>query len=302
MSSIPGIDSRAPERTETSSGSPASPSRRPARASRRASASRPRPQTLREPLLPHVGDARCGRDREAGWDPLGARARASSRRRSRPCRRAARAAPASRRRSRAPSDGRRRRVARGAGGVSRRAGARCRGVHRLSLFPEGAHHMRVSSAPGGRSRPALRAGGWGSRPALGAGGWGSRPVLRAGGRNSRPAPRAGLRVGSRTDPGRCARPYRPRRRTRTMLTLNGLDEVKASRRQGAGRQRLAPGHAGGDRRVRPRHGRRPVDPRRRRAGEGDAVRRHDRPRLLHALARRRASPTTCTRSRASRSP
>ena len=38
MSSIPGIDSRAPERTETSSGSLASPSRLPARSSSRFSA------------------------------------------------------------------------------------------------------------------------------------------------------------------------------------------------------------------------------------------------------------------------
>ncbi len=39
MSSIPGIESRAPERTETSSGSAGSPSRRPAWVSRRARAS-----------------------------------------------------------------------------------------------------------------------------------------------------------------------------------------------------------------------------------------------------------------------
>ena len=38
MSSIPGIDSRAPERTDTSSGSDASPSRLPACASSRSSA------------------------------------------------------------------------------------------------------------------------------------------------------------------------------------------------------------------------------------------------------------------------
>ena len=54
--------------------------------------------------------------------------------------------------------------------------------------------------------------------------------------------------------------------------------------RGARRLRLARGQPEGHRRLRGRHRRPPVDPRRSRAGEGHAVRRHDRPRLLHAVA------------------
>ena len=74
MSSIPGIDSRAPERTDTSSGSSGSPSDLPARSSRRR-------ERVRDLLLEaggllaagrHVGDARLGGDREARRHALGA--------------------------------------------------------------------------------------------------------------------------------------------------------------------------------------------------------------------------------------
>ena len=104
MSSIPGIDSRAPERTETSSGSSASPSRLPACSSSRASASATcssSPSGSRRRR--HVGDAGLGRDREARPARARRRARGSSRRRSRPCRRAGRACRASPRRSRRPT-------------------------------------------------------------------------------------------------------------------------------------------------------------------------------------------------------
>ena len=70
---MPGIDSRAPERTDTSSGSSASPSRLPAAVSSRASASSTcssRPSGSAAVL--HVEDARLGRDREARGHALGA--------------------------------------------------------------------------------------------------------------------------------------------------------------------------------------------------------------------------------------
>ena len=68
MSIIPGIDTAAPERTETSSGSPRSPRPLPVVSSRRArcssiSSSRPCRKLL---AGPHVLDAGLRRDREAG--------------------------------------------------------------------------------------------------------------------------------------------------------------------------------------------------------------------------------------------
>ncbi|CAA9515133.1 MAG: Acyl dehydratase, partial [uncultured Solirubrobacterales bacterium] len=57
------------------------------------------------------------------------------------------------------------------------------------------------------------------------------------------------------------------------------------RRRGARGLGLARGHSGEDQRLRRRDRRPSVDPRRRRARQGDALRRHDRPRLLHAVAR-----------------
>ncbi|CAA9502558.1 MAG: Acyl dehydratase, partial [uncultured Solirubrobacteraceae bacterium] len=51
------------------------------------------------------------------------------------------------------------------------------------------------------------------------------------------------------------------------------------------RERVEARHAGRHRHVRRGHRRRPVHPRRSRAGQGDAVRRHDRARLLHAVPR-----------------
>ena len=73
VSSIPGIDSRAPERTDTSSGSSPSPKRLPACCSSRPSAS------ATWSAIPvglgavgaHVLDARLGRDRESGRDAVG---------------------------------------------------------------------------------------------------------------------------------------------------------------------------------------------------------------------------------------
>ena len=59
---------------------------------------------------------------------------------------------------------------------------------------------------------------------------------------------------------------------------------EGSRGGGPRSQRLARGHAGRDRRVRRVDRRPPVDPRRPRAREGDAVRGDHRARLLHALA------------------
>ena len=72
MSIIPGIDSRAPERTETSSGSSASPSRLPARSSSARSASA---SSLGEPVglgavVAHVLHARLRGDGEAGRHAL----------------------------------------------------------------------------------------------------------------------------------------------------------------------------------------------------------------------------------------
>ncbi len=65
-----------------------------------------------------------------------------------------------------------------------------------------------------------------------------------------------------------------------MRTITGLDELKAAEGEDARHLRLARGHPEGRRHVRRRDRRPPVDPRRRRARQGDAVRRHDRPRLL----------------------
>ncbi|CAA9481335.1 MAG: Acyl dehydratase, partial [uncultured Solirubrobacterales bacterium] len=59
------------------------------------------------------------------------------------------------------------------------------------------------------------------------------------------------------------------------------------RRRGARGLGLARGHPGEDQRLRRRDRGSPVDPRRRRAREGHSLRRHDRPRLLHAVARSR---------------
>ena len=69
VSSMPGIDSRAPERTDTSSGSSGSPRRLPVCSSSRATASstcRSRPAG-KSPVA-HVGDAGLGRDREPVGD------------------------------------------------------------------------------------------------------------------------------------------------------------------------------------------------------------------------------------------
>ena len=60
---------------------------------------------------------------------------------------------------------------------------------------------------------------------------------------------------------------------------------QGGRRPGARRERLVRGHAGDDRPVRRGDRRPPVDPHRSREGGADAVRRHDRARPLHALAR-----------------
>ena len=101
MSIIPGIETAAPERTETSSGSSrvaealaASAPRARATCSA-TSSSRPVRHLL---AARHVGAAGVGRDREAGRDR--ARRAASSRRGRRPCRRAARARRRTARRSR----------------------------------------------------------------------------------------------------------------------------------------------------------------------------------------------------------
>ena len=74
MSSIPGIETRAPERTETSSGSSGSPSACRRCCSSAASASS---TSLGQPVGRlaaglHVGDAGLGRDREAGGHSVGA--------------------------------------------------------------------------------------------------------------------------------------------------------------------------------------------------------------------------------------
>ena len=66
---------------------------------------------------------------------------------------------------------------------------------------------------------------------------------------------------------------------------DGTRRGQGGRRPGARRERLVRGHAGDDRPVRRGHRRPPVDPRRPRARGADAVRRHDRARPLHALAR-----------------
>ena len=71
MSSIPGIDSRAPERTETSSGSSSSPSVLPACSWSRSSASSTCSAIPSgSSVVAHVGDARLGGDREARRDAL----------------------------------------------------------------------------------------------------------------------------------------------------------------------------------------------------------------------------------------
>ena len=67
--------------------------------------------------------------------------------------------------------------------------------------------------------------------------------------------------------------------------INGLDDLKARVGQELGVSDWLRGHPGGDRRLRRRDRRPPVDPRRSRAREGDAVRRHDRPRAVHAEPR-----------------
>ena len=80
MSSIPGIETRAPERTETSSGSSGSPSAFPVRRSSSASASSTSSASPSGELAAglHVGDAGLGRDREPGRHPLGPRTRVIS--------------------------------------------------------------------------------------------------------------------------------------------------------------------------------------------------------------------------------
>ena len=67
MSIIPGIEIAAPERTETSSGSPASPKRFPVFCSSRANVLGDLGlEAIREVALGHVGAAGVGRDRETG--------------------------------------------------------------------------------------------------------------------------------------------------------------------------------------------------------------------------------------------
>ena len=99
VSIIPGIENFAPERTATSSGSSASPSRRPiasSSAARCSSTSSARPSGSSPGL--EVGAAGLGGDREARAAP-GARGW-SSRRGWRPCRRAGPSGPCCPRRSR----------------------------------------------------------------------------------------------------------------------------------------------------------------------------------------------------------
>ena len=197
MSSIPGIDSRAPERTETSSGSSLSPSVLPACSSRRPSASATSSAMPVGLLLAalHVGDAGLGRDREARRAPARRRGRASSRRRSRPCRRAARACRASRRRSRRPSAGR----------CPPRSG--------------GSYAQRAHARAGARRRGARASRGSPARPARARAGWrrGSRP---AGARAPRPGSRGRPRRAGTRPPRRPCRPRRrPRRRSREVLAF-----------------------------------------------------------------------------------
>ena len=93
VSIIPGIDTGAPDRTLTSSGSDASPKRRP---TRRLDPGHPRAQLLVEAVRParraRNAPARLGRDRRSPGG-TGRPSRRSSRRGSRPCRRRARARP-----------------------------------------------------------------------------------------------------------------------------------------------------------------------------------------------------------------
>ena len=93
MSIIPGIENGAPERTDTSSGSASSPSRLPMFASSASSAPATSSMSPSGSVSPrgHVGLARLGRDREARAVRAGRGS--SSRRGSRPCRRAGTSAP-----------------------------------------------------------------------------------------------------------------------------------------------------------------------------------------------------------------
>ena len=91
------------------------------------------------------------------------------------------------------------------------------------------------------------------------------------------------------------------------MVTRHADDHRTRRAQGrrgrdARHLRLARGDPEGRRHVRRRDRRPPVDPRRRRAREGHAVRRHDRARLPHAQPRPRRSTTRSSSSRASPSP
>ena len=108
-----------------------------------------------------------------------------------------------------------------------------------------------------------------------------------------------LAAGAAVGAGGCGRPAPALTRFPAHAHHHRHRRTQGQGRRGARRQRVARGHPGGDRRLRRRHRRPPVDPRRPRARGAVPVRLDHRPRPATRSASARASPTRPTRSRAS---
>ena len=240
MSSIPGIDSRAPRahRDEQRVVRVAEPLAGLLLEPReRLGDLLVEPVGLARPAL-HVGDARLGRDREARRARARRRGCASSRRRWRPCRRAGRASRASPRRSRRRTSCRRSSLARVAAGTALRRAQSCAAAQRRSRTCAwcSTRLARSPARPGAARAPARRA------------------PRRAGGRAPRPGTRAPpRRAGTRPPRTRCTRrrPRRPRSRSGARARRTTA-QARELRREARGEQQLeAEGQLVGVRRRRP---------------------------------------------------
>ena len=157
MSIIPGIETAAPERTDTSSGSVGSPKRLPARSSSRATCSSTSSSSPSGTAAErHRGAAGLRRDREASGD--GDAELASSPRARSPCRRGAHARPERPRRTRTRSAGR-----------SRAANIPTKWLHSRSWLPAGEpwglpSTTSSSGSPGGGGSAWSRPRTWSPTP------------------------------------------------------------------------------------------------------------------------------------------